>query len=768
MSLWNVAGWSRSGGHSRDMRLPFIGRGDPVFWVGLIVVALSLLSAFITFLILTGLTPIVPRNDVVVVALFFNVVFILAMIGIVAWQVAGLLRAWQEKEAGARLHIRIVALFSIVAAAPALLLAIGATVSFSRSLDNWFSGRVRAIIENSVDVALTYVEEHGQIIRTDVVNMARDVDAGLSASEAGKDVLSQLVMTHAGLRELPAAYVIDRAGLPVLSVIENRRLPFSKPTPEAMTEAAEGQIPWSMSTKDYRITAVAKLKSLPGRFLYVSRGVSRSVIDHLKRTELNAAEYTATRRARGGLKWAHALMYLTISLTGVLAAIWSGMWFAKRFVAPIRRVIRAAQEVSKGNLDVALPERRGEGDLRRLSQNFNTMTRELRHNQNALVSANDQLLERRRFIEAVLSGVSAGVIGLDSEEYITLVSRSAQSLLQVKEDDLVGKALDDALPEIAAAFHKAETRTIKSHPQHEVTLTIDGEERTFALKITQEQAGDGDVGSVLTFDDITELAVAQRTSAWADVARRIAHEIKNPLTPIILSVGRLRKNYGDKITEKRELFDNLTSTIERQAGDIKTMVDEFAAFARMPAPQMEIADLRDAVQEPVILFRESHGHVSYGLDLPDEAVVCRFDRRLITQAVTNLVKNATEAVESMERKKKNKNRVDTRIKVLDDRVMIEVSDNGIGLPKSNRAKILEPYVTNKGTKGTGLGLAMVQKIVEQHGGTIELHDAPCEDPKGSPGALMRLTLPLAASTDESEDVDTDSKADSAKRVTESA
>jgi len=428
-------------------------------------------------------------------------------------------------------------------------------------------------------------------------------------------------------------------------------------------------------------------------------------------------------------------------MTALLAAIWVGLWFASRFVAPIRRLIGAAQQVSRGNLAVELPERRGEGDLRRLSTTFNTMTRELKHQRDALMTANEQLLDRRRFMEAVLSGVSAGVIGLDSQDRITLISRSATQLLAAPGAQLVGQKLAEALPMFAAALERRDEPGHKSRGAHEISITVGEEERTFAVRVTRETAGPGDVGSVVTFDDITELVSAQRTSAWADVARRIAHEIKNPLTPIILSAERIRRKYGRVIVEDRETFEKLTATIERQAGDIKTMVDEFASFARIPKPVMEVHDLRDAITDSVILFRESHASVAYHLKSPDKPLTASFDRRLLTQAVTNLVKNATEAVETAaEAQPDLKGRVDIVVRHENGRISIDVIDNGPGLPKQNRSRLLEPYVTTKGHKGTGLGLAIVAKIIEQHGGELLLDDAPPSEARTS-GARVTISLP---------------------------
>ena len=716
---------------------------DRAFWIGLTVVGLSIVSALVSYFILTGLTAIAPRNELVWAALAINVTLILAMLGIIAWQAHGLVRAWKDRVPGARLHTRIVALFSVIAALPTILLAVAATTTFSRSLDGWFSTRTRAIVENSYDVAKAYVNEHGQIIRTDINNMVRDINGLTSTVTDNPEEFQKLLIGQAGLRDLPAAYVIDNQGVPTVLAIDDPKLPYIVPPVDVIKLAEAGQVPLLMSSDSYRVAAIAKIDSLPGRYLYVARGVSPKVIGHLQATEQNVDEYNRLRKSRSGLKVAHGLIYFMISTTSLLAAIWTGMWFAGRFAAPIRRLIAGAEEVSRGNLNIALPEKRGEGDMRRLSQTFNHMTRELKGQQDALVLTNAQLTERRNFMEAVLSGVSAGVIGLDSDDRITLLSRSAERLLGIASADAVGKLLTDIVPEFAPVLEADET-SLKSKGQIEVKRQAGDEERSFAVNITRERGSEDDVGSVVTFDDVSELVQAQRTSAWADVARRIAHEIKNPLTPIQLSAERLRNKFGKQVSENRELFDQLTQTIERQTGQIKSMVDEFASFARMPQPVMAEHDLRLAVQEPAILFREGNNkNIDFKVVLPDAAVNARFDLRLISQAVTNLIKNATEAIDGVREgpagQAEYRGDIEVHLVPASDRAAIVVIDNGIGLPKQNRTRLLEPYVTTR-AKGTGLGLAIVQKIVEQHGGTLSLEDAPITETR-SRGALVRLTLP---------------------------
>lgn len=747
---------------------PLPGTSDRAFWVGLIVVSLSVISGLATYLILTGLTPIVPRNDVVLTALIINVLLVIAMVAVIAWQMIGLWRAWKEKVAGARLHARIVALFSLIAALPALLLAVAATTTFSRALDSWFNQQTVAIVQNSLQVGNAYLLEHGQVIRTDIVNMARDLDDAAASIAGDGTKFRELMIGQASLRDLPAAYVIDSKGTVKVAVLEDNRIPYVAPPVHLIQAAEAGHVPLLMPLKlqgvgdesiTYdllpqhlvrdaqrgRVAAITKLRNYPDSYLYVARGVDPAVVRHLRQTNEGVAAYEELRRARSGLQLAHGLLYFMISLTALLAAIWVGLWFAGLFVTPIRRLINAAQEVARGNLKVELPIKRGEGDLRRLSINFNAMTKELESQRTELVTANSQLTERRQFMEAVLAGVSAGVIGLDGNGRITLASRSALRLLGRDESDLAGRDLVEAVPEFAALLRETPDPGAQARAQQQVTIVINGDERNFSVRLTGRAPGDEHHGSVLTFDDVTELVAAQRTSAWADVARRIAHEIKNPLTPIQLSAERIRRKYGKVIVEDRETFDRCTETIIRQVGDVTRMVDEFSAFARSPKPQMEVQDIREVVRAAVLDRQMSGSDIAFETKLGKEPIFVSCDRRLISQAVINLVKNGQEAIqsyaESPEREQGWSGRIETVVRRNGDRVDIEIIDNGAGLPKHNRNRLLEPYVTTKGNKGTGLGLAIVQKSVEQHNGVLSLEDAPLA-PGRTHGALLRITLPV--------------------------
>ncbi len=428
-------------------------------------------------------------------------------------------------------------------------------------------------------------------------------------------------------------------------------------------------------------------------------------------------------------------MFAVIALIVLLSAAWIGLDFANRLVAPIRRLISAANVVSTGNLHIQVPVRRSEGDLAQLGETFNKMTQELRTQHDDIVRARDLIDSRRRFTEAVLAGASAGVIGVNADGRISILNRSAERLIGRIESDVLGQPLAAIAPELAEIFQAAQVGNQRL-VQRQITLTRDSQERNYSVRVTSEQSGESEHGYVITIDDITELVLAQRSSAWADIARRIAHEIKNPLTPIQLSAERLRRKYGKSITEDPAVFEQCTETIVRQVDDIKRMVDEFSRFARMPKAVVADDDVADTVRQVVFLLRVAHPDIDFEVELPAEAMTARFDRRLISQALTNIVKNATEAIGAVPAAELDRGRIVVSAQRVGKEIVIDVVDNGIGLPKENRARLLEPYVTTR-EKGTGLGLAIVGRILEEHGGKLELRDAAEKIP-GARGAWMQL------------------------------
>jgi len=428
-----------------------------------------------------------------------------------------------------------------------------------------------------------------------------------------------------------------------------------------------------------------------------------------------------------------------IALIVLLSAVWIGFNFANRLVAPIRRLIGAANAVSTGNLYVRVPVRQNEGDLAQLGETFNRMTQELRSQRDDIMHARDLIDSRRRFTEAVLAGASAGVIGVDGNGAVSILNRSAERLIGRTESEALGKPLTEVLPELTETMAAAQAG---ARTQDQITVSRNGRERNLSVRVTSEQSGDVDRGYVVTLDDITELVTAQRTSAWADVARRIAHEIKNPLTPIQLSAERLRRKYGKMISDDdRGVFEQCTDTIVRQVDDIRRMVDEFSHFARMPKPVIAAEDVADAVRQTVFLMRVGNSEIDISADIAEDPMPARFDRRLVSQALTNLIKNATEAIAAVPPSELGKGTIRVYAARDGSDIVIDVIDNGIGLPKTNRSRLLEPYVTTR-EKGTGLGLAIVGRIVEEHGGTIELRDAS-EKIDGQRGAWVRIRFSAA-------------------------
>ena len=701
-----------------------------------VMVVLSLVSAFVTFLVLTGLTPILPTHNVVVTVLLANAGMVLILLGVVAWEVFNVIRAQRKGRAGARLHGRIVLLFGIVAVVPAILVAIIASITLDRGLDRWFSQRTRAIIGNAITVAETYVREHGLSIRQDLVGMASDLSRMKEIYDNDRERFRKILTGQAQLRGVPSAVLI-RSDLTVLEKADiNVGREFLIPQNIVVKEAtAQQPIVYVPPSADY-VAAIIPLIGYEDTYLYIARPIDPRVIQYLRQTEANLLEYRGLEQRRFGVQIAFALMYAVIAMILLLSSIWIGLNFANRLVAPIRRLITAADLVASGNLYVQVPVRQSEGDLANLGDSFNKMTSELRAQNSDLTRARDQIDERRRFSEAVLAGVGAGVIGLNAAGEITILNRSAERLLGVSEAEMIGRGAADAIPEIATLVRDAFADNYRVNGT--VTISRDGRERTFNVRVTTEQADETEHGYVITLDDITELVTAQRTSAWADIARRIAHEIKNPLTPIQLSAERLKRKYGKTILQDREIFEQCTETIIRQVGDIGRMVDEFSSFARMPKPVVETQDLAETIRQAVFLQRVGHQNIKFETELPQGAITARYDRRLISQALTNILKNAAEAIEALPQDERNDGKILVRTTREGDMIVIDVIDNGPGLPKENRERLLEPYVTTR-EKGTGLGLAIVGKIFEEHGGHLELNDAPADFANGR-GAWIRLTL----------------------------
>jgi two-component system nitrogen regulation sensor histidine kinase NtrY len=711
--------------------------------IGPIVVGIALVSALTTFLVLAGLTPIIPTHNVVVSLLLVNGVAVFLLLGIIGREVWQIVQARRHGRAGAQLHVRIVRLFSVIAAAPAILVAVVASVTLDRGLDRFFSERARAVIANSLIVTEAYLSEHAQTLRGEIQAMAFDIARARPLFDQDRDRFRQFLTGQASVRGLPVTMMIR----PDRSIVEKADIKTDRnpSLPSASDLANVGEVePQVVVHPDGNyVSAVIKLRNYDDTYLYVARPLNPLVLSQLRDTQTSVSEYATLEARRLGVQIAFALMYTVIALTVLLSAVWIGFNFANRLVAPIRRLIAAANLVSTGNLKVQVPVQRSEGDLAQLGETFNKMTHELRTQHDDIVRARDLIDSRRRFTEAVLAGASAGVIGVDGEGRISILNRSAEQLIGSGEAELLGQPLAEVVPELAGMLASA-----RSSPQRlgqgQVGINRGGRERTVSVRVTTEQAAAPEHGCVFTLDDITELVAAQRTSAWADIARRIAHEIKNPLTPIQLSAERLRRKYGRVLTTDRAVFEQCTETIVRQVEDIRRMVDEFSRFARMPKPVMAAEDVADTVRQVVFLMRVGHGDIDIEAELPEDPMPASFDRRLISQALTNIIKNATEAISAVPPGEIERGRICVGASREGRYIVIDVVDNGIGLPKEQRRRLMEPYVTTR-EKGTGLGLAIVGKILEEHGGRIELHDAAEKTPDAR-GAWMQLRFAAGSVT----------------------
>ncbi len=701
-------------------------------WAALGLVILGTMTGFVTFLLLTNATPIKPTPELTTYLLMGNTVLVALMVLMIGAQMLHLLFERRRGTAGIGLHIRLISLFSLVALIPAILVAVFATVTLNRGLDAWFSDRTRAIVDTASTVADAYLSNASEATRTDAANISADLVQQLPDFNNDRLTYLKRVARHIALRNLAAAFVFDGKTKEIQANVKaDERIKFIPPPQEAIDRAEKGELVVLPPGRGGNLVrALLKLQGYPSHFLYIYRLVSPVVIDQLTKTRDAKAEYDQLLKQRLGVQLTFGTVYAVVALIFLLAAIWAGMWFSDRLVAPIVRLLNASREVAKGDFNAKVRVIDGPGDLMTLSRTFNMMTDQIKFHQDQLVETNQQLDDRRRFTEAMLSGVSAGVIGINPDHRISLINRSALVLLGQPEAEFLGQPIETKLADMAPIYTLALSRP-SGAAEGQVDMKINNQDISFIVRITTERGDDAEHGYVLTFDDITQLVSAQRNSAWSDIARRIAHEIKNPLTPIQLSAERLKRKYLKEITSDKAVFEQCTDTIIRQVGDLGRIVDEFSSFARMPSAVPEPNNLNDVVRDATVLQRVSAGEIDINLHLSETPLQFSFDRRLLTQAITNLVKNAQEAIEARQpRTAQGKIEVLTGIK--EDMPFVAVIDNGVGLPQENRNRLAEPYMTTR-EKGTGLGLAIVKRIMEEHGGRLRLEDAP-----GGQGASVTL------------------------------
>ena len=713
--------------------------------VAVILLVGGLSSGIATFVAMTGNLAAASNARHILLLLLADLVISLGLAALIARRLAILWIERKKGRAGSRLHGRLVALFSVVAVAPTILVAAFSVIMFDLGLEFWFSERVSTAIKNSRAVAAAYLEEHQQAIAADALSIAQVLNRGGASLVYVPELFNSVITRQASLRYLAEAAVYDSSGR-MLARSTDFLLAFNPDIPEWAFERArsDGMVVMT-SDDDDRVRALVRLDLSADAFLYVGRLVDQRVLGHMESTSWAVQRYEELEGNRFSLTITFALIFLVVALLLLLVAVWIGLAFANQLTGPIGSLIATAERVGKGDLKARVigPPRRDE--IGNLSRAFNKMTSQLERQQDALLEANEQLDYRNRFIEAVLGGVSAGVIGLDETGRIDLANRMACDFLGKRAKALRGRSLTEVMPEVEELLADARRRPRKLAEQQLSIPDASGAERVLLVRISTELEEGAIMGFVVTFDEITQLLAAQRKAAWSDIARRIAHEIKNPLTPIQLAAERLKRKYVGQITSDAETFQVCTDTIVRHVGDIGRMVDEFSAFARMPAPVMRKENIGKLIEQAVFLQRTAQPQLRFTYAPPSEPVVLACDGRQVGQALTNLIKNAVESIEGRQQAE-GSGAADGTIQVVlstsGGNCVIEVADNGKGLPEVNRSRLTEPYITTR-ERGTGLGLAIVKKIMEDHGGDLLLRD------RAGGGAVVSLVFPLREDVAES-------------------
>jgi two-component system nitrogen regulation sensor histidine kinase NtrY len=678
--------------------------------------------------------------------LLADLVYVLLIAALVLARVARMVADRRSQSAGSRLHLRLSGVFAGVALVPTVLVAVFAVLSVNLGLEGWFSDRVRSVVGSSLAAALAYEDEQRHDLTEDALALAAYLNLAKQKTFFLRDdqlrpLLSQgQEVIQRGLKE---AYLVDGAG--TLKTRGDRSYLFGfEPMPAAdLEKAREGGVVLIEDWDNNEFRALVYLDAFADRYLYVSRKVDGSILSLLDETQETVQLYNQLESERGRLLLNFGLIYLGFAIILILAAIWLGLWFAERLSRPVGRLAGAAQRVGGGDLDVQVTEDEGDDEIAMLGRLFNQMTRQLKGQREALMDSHRQTERRRRLFDSVLSNVTAGVIGLDATGQVDFANRAAMRLLDVQGDPH-GRQIEEVVPEFSSLFNnlRADGEAVA---QEELRLTRRGRLESLLLRLSVRRSEDGRLeGYVVAFDDVSDLVTAQRMAAWGDVARRIAHEIKNPLTPIALSAERVKRKFRGEVRDPAEL-EALTDVIVRQTNDLRRIVDEFSKFARMPEPDRREADLVAILRDAVTLQKAGQPEVRFVTEIPQVPVVMDLDPTMISQALTNLIKNAGEAIESLQEKGPPEGLVpEIRIalSVQEGESLITIADNGCGLPP-DRARLFEPYVTTR-AKGTGLGLPIVKKIIEEHGGTLALVDAPVFAGNAHAGAMAEIRLPRLA------------------------
>ena len=683
----------------------------------------SVAAGAATYVVFTGTNESLEADpDRLVLLIYLDLVLFLLFSVIIARR---LVRLWSERRqgaAGAKMHVRLAAMFGILSIAPAIIVAGFSLLFFNFGLESWFSDKVRTAISSSEAVAESYLEEHLRNIEADALFIASNINRDAGVLTSNIQLMERVLNFSAVNRGLSEVLVFEdngrilgRAGITIV-------LEFEPISNDAKNRARSGEVVIIRSDADDRVRALVRLDNIIDTYLIVGRAIDSAVLEHVEETQGAALQFKRLEEERSRFQISFALAFVMVALLLLLTAVWIGLTVATGLSEPISRLIAATEQVRGGNLNTLVQTSSRDDEVDTLGRAFNRMTDQLRSQRNELLQANEQIDQRRRFTETVLTGVSAGVIGLDRDGQIELPNNRASELLGIPLDQYISHPIRTVVPEMADVISRALIFGPDDFIEEEIRIERDGGPRALVLRIgALRQIGEV-TGYVMTLDDITDLASAQRKAAWADVARRIAHEIKNPLTPIQLSAERLKRKYLKDIDNDPQVFETCVDTIIRQVGDIGRMVDEFSSFARMPAPKMQETDMNDLVRQQVFLQRNANADIAYDMQLPEEPAIWVCDNRQIAQVLTNVLQNAKDAIDGRSDRLEEPGEIKVALTVTDHDLAISVQDNGRGLPTTDRHRLTEPYVTTR-EKGTGLGLAIVKKIMEDHAGSIMLMDA---------------------------------------------
>ena len=714
-----------------------------------IMIILGPVLAVATYLLL-GPLDTGSRGTALRIILMCDLVYVLLIIGLLFQRIMAIIAQRRRKSAGSQLHLRLTGFFTLMSLVPTITVAVFATISINMGFEAWFSDRVQNVIRVSLDAAQAYEFEQTSGLREDAKSLGRRLEQ-VKAAQRIEDpgaIRQELDRGQQSIqRGLKEAFVITSDGILRLRGFRSYKFDYEMPPPQAFDLAFE-DVHLIRDYENNELRALVSLRGFGDQYLYVTREVDGVLLGLLDQTQQTARLYQQLEQDRDLYLFNFGLLYLAFAVLLIVSSALLSLWFAERLSRPIGRLVGAAQRVGDGELETQVLEEEGDDEIAQLSVYFNKMTRQLKGQRDRLLENTAQIEERRRLFDSVLSSVTSGVVGLDAQGRVSFVNRSARRLLGWAVGEHKEHHLEVVVPEFSPLFARLKESGNDS-VQDEVKVVRGGRLENLLVRVAPRTSEGGALeGYVIAFDDVTDLVAAQRSAAWGDVARRIAHEIKNPLTPIQLSAERIRRKFRPKLDADGDDLERMTQVIVRQTTDLRRIVDEFSKFARMPEAVKQREDIVAILNQAVTLQQAGQPNVTFHIDIPDQVIPLSLDATMISQALTNLIKNAGEAIATRIEKGVSLDltpAISISLTDLDTQVSITISDNGIGLPQ-DRAKLFEPYVTTR-DKGTGLGLPIVKKIIEEHGGVLRLDDAEPIGDTQHVGAAATIELPKLQAED---------------------